>query len=84
LLGCRPFLAAPLLDHGSIPIPSTTTGRSKAKPAVPKSKSSAAKPAAKRRPAEAKLGELKRRLLEISDLGGAGGVLGWDQATYLP
>jgi carboxypeptidase Taq len=34
--------------------------------------------------AEARLAELKRRLLEISDLGAAGSVLGWDQATYMP
>ena len=34
--------------------------------------------------AEARLAELKRRLLEISDLGSAGAVLGWDQATYMP
>src|SRR5438270_14002720 len=30
------------------------------------------------------LAELKRRLLEISDLHGAGAVLGWDHATYMP
>ncbi|NJO23839.1 MAG: carboxypeptidase M32, partial [Sphingomonadales bacterium] len=34
--------------------------------------------------AEARLAELKRRLLEISDLNNAGAVLGWDQATYMP
>ena len=32
----------------------------------------------------AQLTELKQRLLEISDLGAAGSVLGWDQATYMP
>jgi len=37
-----------------------------------------------RRSAESKLAELKRRLLEISDLNCAGAVLGWDQATYMP
>jgi carboxypeptidase Taq len=37
-----------------------------------------------RRSVEERLGELKRRLLEISDLGAAGAVLGWDQATYMP
>jgi carboxypeptidase Taq len=31
-----------------------------------------------------KLAELKRRLLEISDLNAAGAVLSWDQATYMP
>jgi hypothetical protein len=34
--------------------------------------------------AEVKLAELKRRLLEISDLRAAGALLSWDQATYLP
>ena len=37
-----------------------------------------------RLPAERMLAELKRRLLEISDLGSAGAVLSWDQATYMP
>jgi hypothetical protein len=31
--------------------------------------------------AEAKLAELKKRLLEISDLEAVGSVLGWDHAT---
>ncbi len=34
--------------------------------------------------AEAKLAEVKRRLLEVSDLGSAASVLSWDQATYMP
>jgi carboxypeptidase Taq len=34
--------------------------------------------------AETKLAELRRRLLEISDLSSAGAVLSWDQATYMP
>ena len=33
---------------------------------------------------EARLADLRHRLLEISDLGYAGAVLGWDQATYMP
>jgi carboxypeptidase Taq len=33
---------------------------------------------------ESELKELKRRLLEIYDLGAAGAVLNWDQATYMP
>lgn len=33
---------------------------------------------------EAKLQELKNRLLEITDLDGALALLGWDQATYMP
>ena len=36
------------------------------------------------RTAEKRLGELRARWLEISDLGYAGAVLGWDQATYMP
>ncbi len=34
--------------------------------------------------AETRLTELRKRLLEISDLGYAAAVLGWDQATYMP
>jgi carboxypeptidase Taq len=34
--------------------------------------------------AEARVAELKRRLLEISDIAFACAVLGWDQATYMP
>src|SRR5258705_4452626 len=30
------------------------------------------------------MGELKRRLLEISDIGAAGSLLDWDQSTYMP
>jgi len=37
-----------------------------------------------RRSPEAKLAELKRRLMEIGDLNFADAVLGWDQATYMP
>jgi carboxypeptidase Taq len=33
---------------------------------------------------EAKLQELKNRLLEVSDLDGAVALLGWDQTTYMP
>jgi len=33
---------------------------------------------------EAELAELKQRLQEIDDLRGAGSLLGWDQATYMP
>ena len=34
--------------------------------------------------AKIKLAELRRRLLEISDLSAAGAVLRWDHATYMP
>jgi carboxypeptidase Taq len=37
-----------------------------------------------RRSIETKLKELRRRLLEISDLRAAGAMLGWDHATYMP
>jgi carboxypeptidase Taq len=36
------------------------------------------------RTVEDMLAELKRRLLEISDLNAAASVLGWDQSTYMP
>src|SRR5712691_5524256 len=46
----------------------------------------AAKPSGKRdrQSAESRLAELRRRLLEINDLGAAGAVLAWDHATYMP
>jgi len=37
-----------------------------------------------RQSAETLLAELRRRLMEISDLSFAGAVLNWDQATYMP
>src|SRR5215470_12031271 len=37
-----------------------------------------------RQSTEAMLGELKDRLMEISDLNFTGAVLSWDQATYMP
>lgn len=37
-----------------------------------------------RRSVEAKYAELKRRLLETSDIASACALLGWDQATYMP
>src|ERR1700724_3138227 len=33
---------------------------------------------------ETRLNELRQRLLEVNDIGAAGAVLGWDQATYMP
>ena len=44
----------------------------------------AQRPALTMRSEQARLGELKHRLSEIADLGSAGAVLGWDQATYMP
>jgi carboxypeptidase Taq len=58
-------------------------GKAKAESGAEMEQAPAAKPA--RQPsAEAKLAELKRRLLEISDLEAVGSVLGWDHATYMP
>src|SRR5215470_14451776 len=65
----------------------TTASRKKTRP-----KTSARKVAKSRKPAKAakrvsaedSLKELRRRLLEISDLNAAGAVLSWDQATYMP
>lgn len=52
---------------------------------APKNKARAPSAAPRRRvSAEAKLAELKRRLLEISDLAAAEAVLGWDHSTYMP
>ena len=45
---------------------------------------SGAKSKRHRRSAESKLVDLKRCLLEISDLRAAGALLDWDQATYMP
>jgi carboxypeptidase Taq len=57
--------------------------------AISKAKAKASKRAAgrslnSRQTAEARMAELRRRLLEIGDLGSAGAVLNWDQATYMP
>ena len=51
---------------------------------VTKAAATATRPPRGRQTAEMKLAELKRRLLEISDLRAANSVLGWDQATYMP
>ena len=56
----------------------------KAKTRVLKSRTPPQKRRPDRRSAEDRLAELKRRLLEISDLGAVGSVLGWDEATYMP
>jgi carboxypeptidase Taq len=56
---------------------STTRARARQAPGKPKRARRAA-------PLAAKLVALKQRLLEISDLGAAASVLGWDQATYMP
>jgi len=64
----------------------TMSNRTKAKPArqAKRSASRTAKRAGNGKSAEAKLAEVKRRLLEINDLGSAASVLSWDQATYMP
>jgi len=57
---------------------------SRARQSATKAKAVAGRKGANRQTAESRLAELKRRLLEISDLNCAGAVLGWDQATYMP
>src|SRR5262245_2607773 len=83
MLGCRPFRPA-----GDRPIPSSTTaarkGKSKTAARAGITQTDPGKTKARRRSQEDKLAELRRRLLEISDLGGASSVLSWDQATYMP
>src|SRR3984893_5976314 len=60
------------------------TGKTKAAAAAAKAPAAPAKATRNRQSAGTKLAELKRRLLEISDLAAAGAVLGWDQSTYMP
>src|SRR5215472_10658746 len=56
-------------------------GRSRKRPAT---RRRAIKRAARPSSTEALLADLKQRLAEIHDLDGAGAVLGWDEATYMP
>ncbi len=83
-----PPLFATRVTRRSAPISSSTTVPRKAKAtrgaAVHKAEDAPAKQARGRQSTEAKLAELKRRLLEIGDLSAAGAVLSWDQATYMP
>jgi len=51
---------------------------------APKSTARGDKPSRGRLSHEAKLAEVKRRLLEIADIGYAGAVLYWDMSTYMP
>jgi carboxypeptidase Taq len=60
------------------------TGKTKAGAGAAKAPAATAKATRNRPLAATKLAELKSRLLEISDLAGAGAVLGWDQSTYMP
>ena len=60
------------------------TGATKASAGVARARAATAKPTRNRLLAETKFAELKRRLLEISDLAAAGALLGWDQSTYMP
>jgi carboxypeptidase Taq len=66
------------------PLTLNKTGKTKAGAGPAKAPAATATPARNRQPAETKLVELKRRLLEISDLAAARSVLRWDQATYMP
>jgi carboxypeptidase Taq len=49
-----------------------------------KTRRRAASRAASRPSAEAMVSDLRQRLAEIYDLGAAGSLLGWDEATYMP
>jgi carboxypeptidase Taq len=51
---------------------------------ISETKASASAAKGNRQPVEAKLAELKYRLLEISDLMAAEALLDWDQSTYMP
>jgi carboxypeptidase Taq len=77
-------------------LPMKKSKRASKKPVAGKKPAARKKPAAGKKPPAAKpnrrnarsvedrLAELKQRLLEISDLGAVGSVLGWDEATYMP
>jgi carboxypeptidase Taq len=65
-------------------IPTGKKSTRKPRPAAATAASHKLRQPGKRRAAEAALQELKARLLEIEDIGAAAGVLGWDQATYMP
>src|SRR6266540_2682837 len=62
----------------------TKTSKAKTVTRASKAKAPAGKSKGNRPPAEIKLKELKRRLLDISDLNAAGALLEWDHATYMP
>ena len=55
-----------------------------AKASVHAAEAQRSRPGKGRRSPEDKLAELRRRLLEIYDLGAASSVLSWDEATYMP
>src|SRR5258708_10435484 len=58
---------------------------SKAKTSKAKARTARTPPSKRnRRSAEAMRAELRARLIEIADLGAAGALLEWDQATYMP
>ena len=59
-------------------------GKTKVGAGVAKARAATDRTTRNRKSAETKLAELKRRLLEISDLAAAGAVLRWDQFTYMP
>jgi carboxypeptidase Taq len=72
------------LSPGSNDPRTNKASKTRAGAGVAKTRAATVEPTRNCQPAEAKLAELKRRLLEISDLAAAGAVLGWDQATYMP
>jgi carboxypeptidase Taq len=62
----------------------TEIGKTKASARPAPGAARATKHSGNRRSIATKLKELRRRLLEISDLRAAGAMLGWDHATYMP
>jgi carboxypeptidase Taq len=66
--------------------PGASAARAEARPSArtATAKSGGRNRRADRAAAETGLAELKQRLQEMADLGAAGAVLGWDQATYMP
>jgi carboxypeptidase Taq len=62
----------------------SNTGKAKTGAGAAKARAAAAKATRNRQPGGSKLAELKRRLLEISDLAAVEALLGWDQSTYMP
>ena len=64
--------------------PQASKSKSLARAAPQPKKRASARPATTQLSPEQKLAEVKRSLLEISDLNYAGAVLNWDMSTYMP
>jgi carboxypeptidase Taq len=69
--------------------PATARARQRPKPAAKAANATATRSdasgrTANRRAVAAQLADLRRRLLEMADIGAACSMLGWDQSTYMP